>query len=87
MTRDQTGPHFPGSLRDYFAGQQVSRLGPMNNQNDDLQELPRTVARSRTKRLAEWCYEQADAMIAARDHERAKRSSPLAEAREDKTDE
>ena len=62
------GPAFPGvyrevglagmSLRDYFAGQVLSGEAA-NGGWDGTKEME--------KRIAEWCYKQADAMIAARE--------------------
>ena len=88
MTRDHTGPHFPGSLRDWFAGQVLS--GETANVWWD-----RTTEKQ--KRIAEWCYYQADAMMAARvgrkppwakatEKRLAEMRLAESEAKEDKTD-
>ena len=58
------------SLRDYFAGQIRVRMD-----NVAWEPLPTADTKGRMlewrdavdKRIAEWCYKQADAMIAARD--------------------
>ena len=78
--KTQTGPHFPGSLRDWFAGQALSgRLAGVRWEHTPAMQA-----------WARWCYEQADAMITARDHGLADfikaGDKALAEAREDKAD-
>ena len=69
------GPAFSNSvgvngmtLRDWFAGQTISRLGPSESLNKNfLSEPQRTLAMLKDERIAEWCYAQADEMLAARD--------------------